>query len=170
MHIDSDIFGILFGITVFGLLVYKLYRLVITNLVPYLSEQTRLIKKKQIELLEKEKLITTTLNKIYNQTKQQQKMFILLEKKIKLWHKVMRNKKLKYEEDYNKIAEHTRRKRERQRKNFIASKIAFESVPHMMNLARKELINNYSGDEGAQLLRHHIKKLDFLVSNFYFKR
>ena len=94
MGISSDFWTLLFRSTLFLLFAYKCYELIVTHLYPYLVQQKKILKRQEEELLEKEKLISSTLKRVENQINHQRKMFILLEKKIQVWHRFMLNNQI----------------------------------------------------------------------------
>lgn len=140
MHISSDLLGMTFDFFLFGLLVYRLYTVVKNHAVPFLHKMMRSIKKEQTELLDKEKLVTSTLSKIDNQRKQQQKMFGLLEQKVQMWHE-RETYDTAMAEDANLLrAQAIRERHDRQGKNFASIKAMQEVLPLMLEESREDLL------------------------------
>src|SRR3990167_4603323 len=128
MHVGISFWEILFALFIFTLLISKLFSLTKNHIIPYLEKQLRAIKKEQTELLDKEKLVTSTLNKVDNQRKQQEKMFVLLEKKVQIWHKEWSQEIQQKQRNVREDAEKITKKRIVQEKNFIAAKIMQEAL------------------------------------------
>jgi hypothetical protein len=73
MHIDNNPFNnplsLLLRLTLFFLLIYKIYDLIKIYLIPFLEQESKVLQKQQLELLEKETLLTSTIKRVENQKK-----------------------------------------------------------------------------------------------------
>ena len=157
MHISANLGSILFGFSLFFLLIYKLAELVKSHMLPFLRKQIRLVKKEQVELWDREKLVTSTLNKIDNQRNQQKKMFVLLEKKMRLWHKEMLDDIRLRENEFRDIADDVAKKRKKQDHNFSTTKTMLKVLPTLLQETKDELLKISSDDDAA--LKECIQKL-----------
>ena len=155
----ADFGGILFQFTLFALLSYKLYCLFKEYMIPFLYGQIELVRKEQVELLDKEKLLRSTLRRVEGQISYRKKVFVSLEKKVQIWHKVISDNKLGREVECELNLKQILEKRKKQIKNFSESKMILNSVPQIINLAKNELLDLYQGDDGKQLLSDFIVKL-----------
>lgn len=139
MHVGFEIWEVLFASVLFFLLVKTLYSLVRNFIIPYLRTQLHTIMKEQSELFDKEKLVSSALSKIENQRKQQDNMFVLLEKKVQTWYD---KKMLSLQQEQviaRVLAEKIQKKRLFQEKNFIASKIMQEALPRIIEKVEQQL-------------------------------
>ena len=163
MHISSDFLGVTFDFFLFGLLTYKLWGMITTHAIPLLHKMMRSIKKEQTELLDKEKLVTSTLSKIDNQRKQQQKMFALLEKKVQAWHKEASHRVSCAEEENVLRAQAIREKHEHQGKKIASVKVVQEALPVILQKAKENFIKHAAAEKGAMesyisLLKEQVEK------------
>jgi len=146
MHVDLEVWGVLFAFVLFLLLIKTLGSLVKSLIVPYLTTQLHEITKEQSELFDKEKLVSSALSKIENQRKQQGNMFVLLEKKVQVWH----DKKmvsLQQEQLFGRIlVEKIEKKRLLQEKNFIATKTIQDALPRIIENVEQQLKSGYKQD------------------------
>ena len=146
MHVSTNAIGLLFGFSLFSLLVYKLAELVKAYLIPLLYKQMHEMKKERAELLDREKLVTSTLSKIDNQRNQQKKMFILLEKKIQMWHNEVQLEAEKREDDFRVIAHNVEEKRGIQEHNFAVAKTTLNVLPAILQKVRRDLLIEYKNE------------------------
>lgn len=159
MHVSGNFLGILFGFTVFLLLFYKLSELIKEYLVPYLSQEVQNFKKRQTELLDKNELIRSTLQRIEVRLVHQKKMFVVVEKKIKMWNTYQLEKQKKIFDDQRIIQQKLIEKRRQQAANFARGKKMVEALPLATKSAREELKEFYAGSQGVYLLKTYIQKL-----------
>lgn len=159
MHVSGDFLGILFAGTVFLLLAYKLYELVKEYCVPYLSQEVQNFRKKQTELLEKNELIRSTLQRVETRLGHQKKMFVVLERKVKMWNAYQLDKQKQIFDDHVRIQDELLEKRKQQLFNFSRAKKSFEALPQAVSSAHDELRAVYAGPKGVALLQSYVQKL-----------
>lgn len=160
MHIEFTVASIAFHFVLTSLLVYFLWSLIKQHLIPFLYQKIIAFRKRRIELIEKQKLLASTLNRIDNQIKHQKKMFILLEKKIQLWHTTMKEIKRKKEKENKALLDGIKVKRALQEKSFTNTKLMREILPKAFASAEKKLHTKYSEQEGKTKLQELIFSLD----------
>lgn len=114
-------------------------------MIPYLTSQLHAIIKEQSELFDKEKLVSSALSKIDNQRKQQDNMFVLLEKKVQMWHDKKTTSLQQDQALARVLAEKIEKKRLSQEKNFVTSKIMQEALPRIIEKTQKQLSGRYVG-------------------------
>lgn len=165
MHTNIGFWDVVFKLTLFSLISYKLYDLIKTYLVPFLIQQITQEKRQQTELLEKEKLLTSTQQRFKNQIYNQKQMFILLEKNVHEWHKAQQNENLNQEHENALIVEKTKTKRISQKDNLVLLNNIQLSMPSAMEQAIEELKSKYSSQAGKELLEKVIKQLPQNVSS-----
>ena len=154
MHIETDFWAIVFRITLFSLLIYQVCVLIKAYLLPFLQEHVKVLQKRETELFEKEKLVLSTMNRVERTISHQKKMFILLERKVKLWHESELIKQQALDLEYDKIREQLLEKRKKQTTYLTLAKEMQQAIPEALELARVELTKKYAHDKG----RHGLKK------------
>jgi len=157
MYTDANFCDIVFRLTIFSLLVYKLWQLSNKYLIPFLKEQMQLEKNKQMELLEKEKLLISTRHRIENQIYSQKKMFVLLEKNVQIWHRALQDERAKQLKENKDIVNQIHEKRLQQRKNLTLKHEVQESVDRIFQHAEIKLDEMYEGLVGEQYLKQIVK-------------
>lgn len=138
---------ILFKFTVFSLLLIKILQLLKNYVAPYLFDEIKREKAIRIELIEKENFVKSTKNKIENQIRNQNKLFIDLEKNVQKWNSFLKNED---EETGKKIAEikvKIEQKRNIQRKNYFLTTAYSKAIPQAVDLAQKELEILYTNND-----------------------
>ncbi len=158
MHIDMNPLSIVFHLTLFAIFSFKLWGLIKEHLFPYLSKEKREQKKQQVEILERDKLLTSTVKRIDNQVKHQKKMFVLLEKKVQRWHQFKCDSNADVEKEDKKLIAKNKKKRMMQERFLQESKLAASVMPLAFQNARDELKCAYQGSSGAEFLKQLIKK------------
>ena len=142
MHVDLEVWKVLFAFVLFFLLIKTLVSIIKNFIIPYLTTQLHSITKEQSELFDKEKLVSSALSKIDNQRKQQGNMFVLLEKKVQIWHD-RKMLSLGQEQIAARIlAEKIEKKRLLQAKNFITAKIMQDALPKIIEKVEQQLTTN----------------------------
>ncbi len=159
MFIDNKILDFAFEGTLFILFAYKLYGLIISYVIPYLSAQMIQIQKKQTEFLEKDKLLMSTIKRIDNQTSHQKKMFVVMEKKVRQWNNALYDKRLKKERDRKAIFLRVLEKRRFQEKRLAISKTATKAIPRAIKETQAEIEKLHYTQHGAELLHSFIMRL-----------
>lgn len=139
MEISSDFLTLLFKCTLFFLFSYKCYELVMRYLFPYLVQQKGELKKNEEELLEKEKLVSSTLRRVENQINHQRKIFILVEKKIQNWHRFMLNNHILEEKKQQLIITKIKEKRMLQQQQLSQKKLYKVLFPRIVLKAPRTL-------------------------------
>ncbi|KKQ32620.1 MAG: hypothetical protein US49_C0006G0071 [candidate division TM6 bacterium GW2011_GWF2_37_49] len=148
MLFEITFIEVLFKLTIFSLLLIKILQLFKSYGVPYLFDEIKREKAVRTELIEKENLVKSTQNKIENQIRNQNKLFLDLEKNVQKWHAYLRQ-----EEDVitKKLADakiKIERKRNIQRNNYVITTIYSVAMPKAIKLAQKELESNYLNQDG----------------------
>src|SRR3972149_8964181 len=151
MHIDNSFLGLVFSATLFILIAYKIYSFVKAYCIPFLLQQVREVQKQQMELLQTETLLASTLKRVDNQLFQQKKMAVLLEKKVQLWHRAMSDKKADEEKEYKLHLLRVIEKRKIQEKQLFETKMVLEVVPSSVKIASDELLATHRGKNGIVL-------------------
>jgi hypothetical protein len=159
MHTELGFLEIFFRISIFSMLAYKLYGLIKTQLVPLLAEQISSEKKEQMELLEKDKLLSSTQKRMNNQIYNQKQMFTLLERNVQVWHAAKLEENVVCEEENQLIIQQVEQKRRVQYENVALSYAVTASIPNALQQAAKELTKRYCAEEGKALLRRAIEDL-----------
>jgi len=150
---------LVFRLTIFSLLAYKLYALARQYLIPFLYQQIALEHNQQTEILEKEKLLISTRHRIENQIYNQKKIFTLLERNVQVWHKNLQDDLEREEKDNQMIANKVREKRLIQLNN-IALKVAIEqTIPRAVSNAGQQLFVRCHGTQGQKYLKEMIERL-----------
>ena len=160
MHIEFTFLSIIFHLVLSSLLMYKLWSLIKQHLIPFLHQKILSFKRRRIELIEKQKLLASTQNRIDNQIKHQKKMFILLEKKIQQWHTTMKELQRKKEKENKSLLDAIKVKRSLQEKSFTNTKMMAEILPKAFASAKKKLQAKYSDQEGKAKLQELIFSLN----------
>jgi|SRR5579862_5170628 len=150
---------IVFRLVIFFLLCYKVRQLAQQYIMPLLFQHIAREKNQQLELLEKEKLLISTENRIENQISAQKKMFILLEKNMQLTHAFLQAKNEQTEKETRLALQKLQEKRAFQRKQYALIKTSQDVIPEAIMLAQHELAKRYSGQEGLAILQRMIVSL-----------
>jgi len=159
MHTQLEPLDIVFRLVIFLLLCYKLRQLVKQYVIPLLYKHIATEKNQQLEILEKEKLLISTENRIENQISAQKKMFILLEKNMQLTHAFLQTKNELLEKETRLIMQKLQEKRALQKKQYTLIKTSQEVIPQTIMLAGSELTKQYHGQEGLLVLKKMISDL-----------
>jgi hypothetical protein len=146
VHISLEFWKIIFHFSLFFLLFYKLCRFVIDFFLPYLHQQKHALKKKQVELLDKEKLVSSSLSKVKDQIQDQQKNYVLLKNKVKNCHENISAKNKLKKKEYKVTTDKIQERRELQKKNLSLSKALEKAIPKIISSATKELSSLYAGN------------------------
>jgi hypothetical protein len=159
MHTEINFWELVFRLSLFSLLAYKLIGLIKTTAIPYLSDQILQERKQQSELLDKEKLLVSTQQRLKNQIYNQKQMFILLEKNVHEWYKINQEYNVEQENQNAEIIKKIEQKRTSQRQNIILLNNVQLSIPQALEQAREELGIKYSGTAGKELLSSVVRQL-----------
>jgi hypothetical protein len=154
-----SLIDIIFKLFLFSLLIYKLSEIVKGTLFPFLYNQVKKIKSAQIELMGKEKLLTSSQKRIGSQIDEQKKMFVVLEKKIQLWHVTFVEDQNEKNQSSKEIIKKITAKRKRQEANFSCTGMLKVFVPKSLSFARKELAEKHAGKYGKDVLTEFICKI-----------
>jgi hypothetical protein len=159
MHSNISFLDVLFKVTLFSLITYKLYDLIKEYLVPFLKQQIAQEKKQRTELIEKEKLLNSTQQRFKNQIYNQKQMFILLEKNVHEWHKWQLSENIRIEKELASTIEKTQLKRTVQNNNLVLLNHVQLGMPAAIEQALCELKTKYSNSAGKDLLTNVIEQL-----------
>lgn len=160
MHVNFHLLDISFAFSLFFLLSYKIRSLVRAHLIPYLIQQKQALRRRYAEVIEKKKLIASTMVRLDSQIKNQQMEFAFLEKKIDLWHANMRRNQEQLLRTGEALTERLKEKRTRQSQCLTASKLARESMVLAAEAAEKELIKTYAGALGRNYMHQVVTSLN----------
>lgn len=159
MHIESGILHIAFGFSLFGLLVYKMRTLIRAYVIPYLLQQRQALRRRYGEIIEKKQLIITTMSRLEHAINEQKNEFVLLEKKVHLWHSE-HSKKIQDQLDEREMLQgRLKEKRLLQEELLTEQKLAQESGEHAFTMATQQLREHYEGAQGRELLSDYINRL-----------
>lgn len=159
MALASTLIEIAFRLSIFSLLVYKLYDLGKRYFVPFVDQGLKEEEDKRTALLEKEKLISSTQLRIENQIQRQNQRFITLEKNVQQWHNSMLAYKNQQESESREIARHIHDKHTKQTQRMFTQKNACGALPKALALAQSELMERYAHNRGKQDLTNIIKTM-----------
>jgi hypothetical protein len=157
MPIDI-ILTILFRLTLFALLAYKITMLVKAHVIPILFEVILEEKKQHTELLEKDKLLISTQQRIENQIIQQKKVFSVLEKNAQEWNQSLLAAQAMQEKTNATITQAVEEKRKLQQKNLTLAKDNLYIVPKICFEAQKQLSDLLAGEKGEKILLTFIQQ------------
>ncbi len=150
---------IIFQFSLFALLVYKLYGLAKSTLIPFLNEQLLLEKKYQTELLNKEKLLFSSQQRVKNQILSQKQMFILLERNVQIWNLAEQENKNSQEKENKDIILQTQKSRHKQTNQLLLLANTHLSLPTALEQAAQTLTELYAASAGKERLTHIISQL-----------
>lgn len=150
---------IVFSLTIFSLLAYKVYALTKQYLIPFLREQIKEERKSQTNLIEKENLVISNQHKIETQTRQQHKLLSTLDKNMQTWHQFLLDQKNTKEDEYQKNKFLIDEKRKIQQANYELTHICKETLASALTLAEKELVKKFSEKNGTLLFNKLITQL-----------
>jgi|GEM_PF-2032673 hypothetical protein len=170
MHSEFILWHILFRFTLFFLLAYKLYELLTRYVLPYFYKELKKEKDTHTEILEKEKLLSSTHRKLEDQISQQKRTFIILEKNVKNWHNFLFQQAASYENALQQQAQQIIQKRATQQIFYTESKIAHKIIPNVISQVQKTLFNNCYSPEGKKFLSNVINHLTSSNSKYVDKK
>lgn len=154
-----DVFTIIFRFTLFGLLAYKVKQMICSYGIPYLQQEVEAERKQNMELLEKEKLLTSTQHRLENQMSQQSRALAGLEKKVQQWNNVLAVDHQERSANMARICELVQKKRKQQSLYLQSAKDAQVVIPEVFTNIECELALHYRGDAGKQKLQSCIQAL-----------
>ena len=157
MALGNAIVELAFRYSIFSLLIYKLYDIGKRYFLPYVNDQVKQEEQSLAELLEKEKIITSTHLRIKNQIQRQNLRFQTLEKNVQQWHASMYTLKNECESEQRRIMQLVYEKRHKQNQRMLIQKNAIVAIPEALSLAHKELDLLYTGENGKKFLKDIIK-------------
>ena len=152
MFTNLSLINIFFKCSIFLILIYKIYDLIKNHIPAYLVEQVILTKNRQLQIFEKEKLLTTASFRLENEIFHQKEMFISLEKKMQYWQELMIQFKNEQDQKNNVLLKRLKEKRSLQHSNITNQKNMESVLPKALIAARRELMIKYQGVEGKVLL------------------
>ncbi len=159
MHVNGGILNISFAFALFFLLSYKLRMLIRSYLIPYLIQQKQALRRRYAEVIEKKKLVASTTIRVDSQIKNQQMEFVLLEKKMQVWHAALCREYALSEQENDQLRVKLDERRKQQAECLTAIKIAQESMQRAFQESYEELVVTYAGDKGKNLLINFVDKL-----------
>ncbi|KKQ48454.1 MAG: hypothetical protein US69_C0022G0008 [candidate division TM6 bacterium GW2011_GWF2_38_10] len=154
-----DLYTIIFRFVLFGLLAYKVKQMICSYGIPYLQQEVESERKQHMELLEKEKLLTSTQHRLENQMSQQSRTLVGLEKKIQQWHNVLVADHQERIAHAVRVQELVNVKRKQQSLCLQRAKDAQVVIPEVFANVEHELALRYNGDAGKKKLQSCIQAL-----------
>jgi hypothetical protein len=149
----------IFKITIFVLLVIKLSELFTKYALPTLKQNLNQEKQQRIELIEKDKMLSTNQQSLELQIAQQKKVLVTLDTKAKQWYEFMQQKQeLAINTAQNNLHKITI-KRKRQNAEYLRMNLAATSIPLAIQKARAELTDYYD-KKGSSLLKEIVIDLN----------
>lgn len=159
MHFEFQFLDILFRLTIFSLLSYKLVSFIRQYLIPYLHEEIKTEQDTRLDLIEKENILISSQHKVETQIQHQHTLFDLLEKNVQSWQQSLLTQKNIKEEEFNKIKVAADQKRAIQQKNYSLICTSKDVLPYATVQAEVELNNKYSEQPGKFAFDNLIEKL-----------
>ncbi len=159
MHSDISFLELLFRLSLFSLLSYKLYSLARAYLVPFLISQIVEEKKEQSMLLDKEKLLVSTQHRVKGQIYNQKQMFTLLERNVQEWHKTNQDENIEFEKQNKQLVQRIQEKRDEQLKNITLMNNMSSCLPQALERATYNLEKQYQTSAGKKLLTNVIDQM-----------
>ena len=159
MFFDIMPLDIIFKFSIFALLLYKLHGLAKSILLPFLNEQLLLEKKYQTELLNKEKLLFSSQQRIKNQILSQKQMFILLERNVQIWNLAKQERKILQEKENKEIILQAQNRRHMQTNQLLLLANTRLSLPAALEQTTHNLTELYAAEAGKELLTNLINQL-----------
>jgi exonuclease VII large subunit len=139
MHIETDFWNFLFGIIVFLLFIYQLVDMVRKRVVPYLLERLQHKDHEQIEVLEREELLSSTRKKIEKKISEQKKIFEQLEGNMQAVHHYQQEKIAKMQQEQDSL-KYELQVRLQQQACYRANQVALqEALPRVLEEAEKKI-------------------------------
>lgn len=158
MHTNAWFIDIAFKLIIFSLLAIKIYELMQKYALPMLRRLIDEEKKQQLELMEKDKLISNSQYNMENQLIQQKKMFLALDTKIKQWYDFVKQNQETQDQLKQMLSKNLLKKRTLQEKNYQAMQISKFVIPTAINQAKDELKKIHK-TEGNEVLEKLISSL-----------
>lgn len=159
MHFDLSLAGIIFRFTVFGLLLTKIIQISRNYIIPYLLDKIKQERAARTELIEKENFITSTQNKIENQTRNQKKVLEGVERNVQKWHAFLQKEKDMQERQFISTKNEIDKKRAVQRANYMKIVTYNCVVPEALKLAQQEMVQASASERGYSLFNKMIYTL-----------
>ena len=159
MFFNSISLDFLFKLSIFALLIYKVSDIVKTVLWPFLNEQLILEKKSQNELINKEKLLFSSQQRIKNQILSQKQMFILLERNVQIWNMAKQEKHHAQEKENTEFVIQAKDRRCIQNNQLLLLSNTQSSLPIALKDATDTLTQTYATEAGKSLLTNMINQL-----------
>lgn len=153
---------IVFRLSIFCLLSYKLYSLSKSYLYPFLLNQISNERNQQTELVEKEKLLISTRHRIENQIYNQKKMLMLLERNVQVWHKAKQEELMAQEKECRNIGATIYARRVLQGKNIMVQEQIKQGTLQAIAQAECQLASMYALAPGEILLKNVVVQLNGL--------
>lgn len=159
MHAEISLLEVVFRLTIFSFLAYKLYDLAKLYVYPLFKQQIVHDRNRQRELLEKDALLTSTRHRFETQVYNQRKMFTLLERNVQNWRNGLQESTNAQAQRYVQVLAVLRNKRLEQERNFALQKTVAVVIPDAVQRARKQLVERYQGTDGQALMQRMIQRL-----------
>ncbi len=160
MHVNISLIDIIFHFCLFGLLIHTLINPIKQYVIPLLYNLLNKEKNQQMEIIEKDKLLTSTQLRLQNQIKQQKKSFVVFERNIQKWYKAQQHNANEQEQINRLRTQALNDRRTRQRKEIYASMLLKKALPEALIKAEKEIIafqKTSSNSFSAQSIQHFLQ-------------
>lgn len=164
MYAHAQIFDIIIQLLLFGLLLYKLYDLAYAYARPWLIDELNAEKRKHLELIERDRLLTTIHKKTEAQLEAQRQLFLTLEANAANVERFIIEQQAKNEAAFAATAEKIRTKRMIQEKNNRLAKECEEIFAQALQQAHDELQHHFVHQHDSEHLNVVINLLPRLHS------
>lgn len=162
MHVNLSFIDVLFHFCLFGLLIHSMLGPIKQYLIPFLHKLVLHDKNNQLEIIERDKLLTSTRLRLQNQIKQQKKSFIDLEENVQLWYKATQEQVQREEQSERLRQQAIQARRLIQRKTIYTNDLINSALPKAIAHAEKEIIaifkkkqNQFTKESIQQFLKIH---------------
>lgn len=152
MVADISLLEVIFRVLIFAVLVGNLIYLSRTYGIPMLYQQIISKKNDRTEILEKDRLLTSTQRRLDAQIQQQKKMFVLLEQNMQVWRRAMSDELSAKNREVACLQTALHKKRELQEKNFKNAVLGKHIVSQGVALAGADLFDRFKGSLGDERL------------------
>jgi len=155
----TTVIFILFNLTIFALLVIQLAQLLTSFLLPFLRSQIKAVNQAWVGLTQKLSLLKTTEKKLENDIEQQKESLATLEKNLKSWHEALVEKHHQQKLLLQQKAIEIKKKKKQQYHYMLQVKAEKEILPEVLKKARKQIEQQYVGQQGKDLLTSVVTNL-----------
>ena len=159
MSHEFTMMNILLRCSIFALLVYKGFFLFQQYVIPWLRELINSERNHLTELLEKQKLLTSTRKRLETQIYNQQQRFTLLEHNMHRWHQAQVAAQEQHEQEQAALLAALQAKLTLQARNRAHTQALQAIIPDALAQAEDTLIRNAAGNTGSTQLDQLVAQL-----------